>query len=204
MTFLLRFKKNGFTLIETMVAVMILSISLMGPISLVAKSLASSFYARDQVVAFFLAQEALESIRNARDNNILANAYSTNGVPIDLLAGFVAIDNSPFVIDTRNNQMIACTGVCPPLKTDEPNHTFYSYGPLGTTQIYAAQSGYSATRYTRTVQARYIKRPGGVTDDTDQVRVTVTVSWRSSGAVPTKIVTLTEDFYKWIGSGVAL
>ncbi|NBV76697.1 prepilin-type N-terminal cleavage/methylation domain-containing protein [bacterium] len=183
---------RGFTLIETLVAVMILSLALIGPMALVARSVATSFYSRDQVVAFFLAQEALESIRNARDNNILSNAY---GTPTSLLAGFPAIDNSPFVIDSRDNLMISCQGgVCPPLKTDG---VFYAYGPTGTTQIYSAQTGWSPTRFTRTVRAQYVKKPDGI-DNTDQIKVTVTITWRSSGAVPTKTVTLSEEFYKWI------
>src|SRR4051812_26467647 len=64
----------GFTLLETMVAVTLLSVAIVAPMSLTAQSLGSAYYARDEVTAFYLAQEGLEVVRNVRDNNILINS----------------------------------------------------------------------------------------------------------------------------------
>ena len=63
-------KNKGFTLIETIVAITILMISIVGPLALASKGIVYAEYVRDEITAFNLAQEAMESIRNIRDENI--------------------------------------------------------------------------------------------------------------------------------------
>lgn len=69
-------KQAGFTLIETLVAITILMISIAGPLTVAHKGLTSALYARDQMIASYLAQDAIEYIKNFRDNNILAGDAS--------------------------------------------------------------------------------------------------------------------------------
>jgi len=59
--------QSGFSLFETLVAIFILMLAIAGAMSLTQKSLSASYYARDQVIASFLAQDAIEYIRNIRD-----------------------------------------------------------------------------------------------------------------------------------------
>ena len=92
--------RSGFTLIETLVAISLLAVAIVAPMSLTTQSLSSAYYARDQMTAFHLAQEAIESVRSVRDENILANEA-------DLLAGIPA-GGEPVVIDTRDNEMTVC------------------------------------------------------------------------------------------------
>ncbi len=66
-------QSNGFTIIETLVAIAILMIAIAGPLTIVQKGLLAAVYARDQVVASYLAQDAMEYIKNVRDSNILNN-----------------------------------------------------------------------------------------------------------------------------------
>jgi Tfp pilus assembly protein PilV len=61
---------RGFTIIETLVAVTILMIAVAGPLVVASKGLNAALYARDQVIASYLAQESMEAIKNQRDNNI--------------------------------------------------------------------------------------------------------------------------------------
>ena len=58
---------QGFTILETLVAISILVLALTAPLAIVAQALRSSYFARDQVTAYFLAQEAIEFLRNKRD-----------------------------------------------------------------------------------------------------------------------------------------
>ena len=177
---------KAFTLIETLVAISFLTIAIIAPMSVATQSLAAAYYARDQVTAFHLAQEAIETVRHVRDGNILLNAQGVqtdlhNRIPIDSL----------FVLDTRNDAMIQCTGgVCPPLKTDG---LFYAYGPVGTTDIYSTPSGWVETRFTREVLVTYVDAP-------DEIRVSATVRWKTS-RYQERSFTLTENLYRWVDDG---
>src|ERR1035437_4324893 len=65
----IRKSDEGFTLIETLVAISILMIAISGPLVVANKSLTAALYAKDQTTASYLAQEILESIRNEKDNS---------------------------------------------------------------------------------------------------------------------------------------
>ncbi|OHA93501.1 MAG: hypothetical protein A3E02_01275 [Candidatus Zambryskibacteria bacterium RIFCSPHIGHO2_12_FULL_38_34] len=74
-------KRAGFTVLESIVAIAILSLSISGAFSAVQQSLSEYIITRDETRAFYLAQEAIEVIRNKRDNNQLnriANPASPN------------------------------------------------------------------------------------------------------------------------------
>lgn len=175
--------RRGFTLIETMVAVSLLSVAIVSPMSLATQSLASAYYARDQITAFYMAQEAIETVRAVRDGNILQNSQGTT---VNLLAGIPDTTGQPFRVDTRTNTMTLCQsdpgGVCIPLQTDG---TLYGYDPT-----------WKSSNFTRTVTANF------VAGTTDEVKITAVVSWRT-GSYQTRSFTLSEDLYRWVNDGSA-
>ena len=59
-------------------------IAIAGPLSIAGKGLTAALYSRDQMIATYLAQESMEIIKNAKDNNV-ANSVS----PWLKLTGFV-------------------------------------------------------------------------------------------------------------------
>lgn len=69
--------KKGFTLLETLVAISILLIAVVGPMSIIGRSLPQSAYARDHAIAVNLAQEGIEAIRQKRDSNMLRDWNGT-------------------------------------------------------------------------------------------------------------------------------
>lgn len=177
---------RGMTLIETLVAVTILAVAIVAPMSLTMQSLYSAYYARDNVVASNLAQEAVESVRAVRDGNILRIALNSSNEdcsPPGLLCG-IPID-ADFMIDTRNNAITRCDadGIagCNPIQTD-PEQTFYGY-----------QAGWIDTPFVRTVRAEFID--GGE----DEVRITVTVTRPGTRVFPA--VVISENMYRWVGDG---
>jgi prepilin-type N-terminal cleavage/methylation domain-containing protein len=142
---------RGFTLIETLVAISILLLSLAGPLTLAAQSLSSAYYARDQITASYLAQEAVEYARAVRDQNYLA------GDP-----WLESIDEcmSPAIctVDFPNFSHSVCSGACPPIRYNEA------------TGLYNMQDG-SASIYRRELTIESI--------GADEVSLSVRVFWNS-------------------------
>jgi Tfp pilus assembly protein PilV len=66
--------KSGYSLVEVLVAITILMLSIVGPITIASKSMQSAQYARQQTTAFFLAQEGI-SIANTIRNDTGVTAY---------------------------------------------------------------------------------------------------------------------------------
>jgi len=64
-------KQKGFSLVETLVAVAILTIGIAGPLTAVFRALNSAEVAKAKISAFYFAQEGIETIRYIRDTNIL-------------------------------------------------------------------------------------------------------------------------------------
>ncbi|MBT3282826.1 type II secretion system protein [bacterium] len=161
-------KNRGFTLIEALVAIAILTISIAGPITIASRGLASAVFARDQITAFYLAQEAVEFIRNKRDGNNLEDNPWTDG-----LTG--CLDGKVCTIDSKNNEINECIGgTCPVLKYDDST-AFYSY-----------DSG-DDSNFTREVRMTTI--------NVKEIAITTTLSW-SSGSI-TKSFTVKEHILDW-------
>lgn len=152
--------KGGFTLIETFVAVTILMMAILGPLTLATRGVFSALAARDQLVATYLAEDAMESIRAVRDSNWVTGGGVEwlNNLNDCLAPNFCQIDSTQDPIQTTT-----CSGACEELR--------YNQG----TGYYQYQSG-DLSGFTRTVQ---ISGPvGGNTGDEERL-VTVRVEWNT-------------------------
>lgn len=165
--------QQGFTLIETMVAISVLVIALSAPLTLASQSLFASVYAKDQVTASYLAQEAIEVVREKRDNNFLNIINGASGVSW--------LDSIPqgeyFSVDVAQDSIVACGTSCKSTALNN-NGAFYTY-----------QSG-TATRFSREVFVSVF--PGG-----DEARVTATVYW-TTGAFREQSVVVEEHIFNWV------
>ncbi len=72
------FIKNnkGFTLIETLIAISIFTMSILALLVVLSQSISNTNYAKQKVIASYLAQEGVEYIRNLRDTYVLFDATS--------------------------------------------------------------------------------------------------------------------------------
>src|SRR3989344_712246 len=70
---------HGFTLVETLVAISIFTMSLLGITSILASSISNTGYAKQKILAGYLAQEGIEYVRNMRDTYILYSGTSQAG-----------------------------------------------------------------------------------------------------------------------------
>jgi prepilin-type N-terminal cleavage/methylation domain-containing protein len=165
----------GFTLIETLVAIGILVVAVVAPLTLATQSLTASLVARDEITAFHLAQEALEWIRNRRDSNWLTpQSWEEGGV--DRCGPSAGPGIVGCIVDTKQNSISECTGSCPPLQYDSVTG-FYGYG-----------SGYDRTsRFTRTIVTQRVNQ--------DEFLVEVTMSWQTARG--TRTFVLRENILNW-------
>jgi prepilin-type N-terminal cleavage/methylation domain-containing protein len=164
--------KKGFTLIETLVAIFILLVSTTGPLSFAQSGLRASFLARDQVVAFYLAQDVTETVKNIRDNN------SLNGD--DWLLGLNAcLDAKGCKMETGQalNITTCSTTPCGPM--------YYA----SSTREYVLNSGTgrSPSKYTRTMYLKEI-----VPDK--EAQMIVVVEWDSTFFAERRII-VQENIY---------
>jgi prepilin-type N-terminal cleavage/methylation domain-containing protein len=170
---ILKIKREGFTLIETLVAITILILSIIGPLQIAANSLQSSYYSRDQITAYYLASEAIEYIKNARDTTFLNDVFNpvTTGNN-DWLLGLSncindGIDFHGCYVDalesfSGGNGVHKCSDygtVCPPIKYDE------------TSGLWGYSNGVDS-KYVRTIEI--IPQDGGQEAD-----IRVKVEWPS-------------------------
>jgi prepilin-type N-terminal cleavage/methylation domain-containing protein len=189
-------KSSGFTIIETMVAVFILAIALTALLNLTAQSLFTARYARNEITANYLAQEAADYIRNQRDSI----AFLNNGAVDDWLSflsvfGYpgtkcFATDGCYFNVNALTSSITGCPttapsfGVikCPILKYNKDGGAqgFYNY-PTG-----------SNSNFKRKV---YMVRNNV---NTNEVYVYITVEWMNGNLVKSK--TLNFSLLNWLNS----
>lgn len=179
--------ERGFTLVETLVAISILLISTAGPLTFAQSGLRASFLARDQVGAFYLAQDAIETIKNLRDNQGLDGVspwLSNLGSCKPSVAGTTVVCN----IDTRqtNIQFVSCvngTNTCSPMLYDPLAHEYV-----------ISRSGLNSlnnkSKYTRTI---YVTE----TESDREVQIVVKVDW-TSNFFSEKSIVVQENIYNWV------
>lgn len=63
---------KAFTLIETLIAITIITIAIVGPMTAASRAIVAAQSARDQLTASYLAQEGVEYVRAIRDDAYLA------------------------------------------------------------------------------------------------------------------------------------
>jgi prepilin-type N-terminal cleavage/methylation domain-containing protein len=173
---------KGFTLVETLVAITILTVAIVGPMYTIRSSLLTSYTARDKMIATSLAQESIEHIRARRDDNYL---YTTvNGVgsrdwnySLDNLSCYsTSAGNANYcTTDSSQDNIVPCIGQCGKLSIS-PN------------KLYTQQSVGTTTTFTRRVQM-YEATP-------NEIRITVIVDWTTN--TQPYSVTVTGVIYNWL------
>lgn len=131
-----KINKKGFTVLESLVAIALISTAISGTFAVVQANLSQSISIKDEVKAFYLAHEAVEIIRNKRDANQLDRIL--NGSSNSWLEGIAenAFDPCFFgktcMVDAVSFSLSSCSGgwgSCPNLKQD-PNNFIYGYNGL--------------------------------------------------------------------------
>jgi prepilin-type N-terminal cleavage/methylation domain-containing protein len=186
---------KGFTLIETLVSLLIFSVSIVALISITAGGVSDTNFVKKKQSAYLLAQEGVELVRNIRDTALRSEiSWVTFLSDPDVAANCVITQQNPVgcTIDSYllaqgnsiSSALSACANnVCPELRreTTPASQTsgFYQYmaGP---------DSG-----YTRTIKIQKVfnGHPG-------EKEVISEVSWEHGGN--TSSVTMSEIITSWV------
>ncbi len=75
--------KNGFTIVEMLVAISILLIGVLGPLGVASRGISDGIYAKNQIAATYLAQEAMEVFINTRNTNLILEHQWLTGIDSD-------------------------------------------------------------------------------------------------------------------------
>ncbi len=202
----LKKKNKGFTILETLVAITIILIAITGPLDIIANSLKASYYSRDEVTAFYLAQEAIEYAKNQRDNNQLDD----NKLYTDWLEGVKGAGS----VDCLNNVGTPNQNKCMLINNSDGSYQYDQCNTNGCalmkmhdgTEIYGASPGeFNAldTNFTREVYFTKVldksvdvsvQDPNGESDN--EVIMTVNIYWSNNFGSDNKF-TLTTHLFNW-------
>ncbi|MCR4274956.1 MAG: hypothetical protein NUW02_02825 [Candidatus Campbellbacteria bacterium] len=170
------YMNTGFTFVETIVAIAVLIVSVVAPLSLAAQGLRAARIARDQIVANYLAQEGVEFLRFKRDSGAITGTG-------DWLSVFPegCFSPSSCTVDIPQNTITKCEGVnetvCPALQFDDA------------TGKYGYENGWVDTKFTRTVSLSYGE------DRDREISATITVSWND--VLVNRSFVLHEELFNW-------
>ncbi len=169
---------KGFTLIETLVAITILTTAIAAALTAAGAGLQSSFYARDQITAYYLAEEAVEFIRNIRDTNFKkTNQNWTAGLEQCMdIVNYPGTPNGTLCrIHTDSNEIDVASDV---------NGLVLDFDPT---------LGYT---YSTSVPSKYTRKISIQTVNSNEILITVTMQWRS-GAIGGRTFVLREELFNW-------
>lgn len=181
---------RGFTLVETLVAISILLVAVVGPISLIGDALQKLYYARDEMIAINLAQEGIEIVRYARDSNMLSNSSKPwkdlNDTNTNLKKGYI-IDAGALALGGVSNIVKKCTGG---LDCTAPQPVFVDT----TTGMYrqcVSGCSFSPTPFMRLVEIAEVNPA-----TPDEREATVIVTWTTGGQSGKVVVS--ENLFKLV------
>lgn len=168
---MMKLNQNGFTLVETLVAIFVFTISLAGLLGILSRGIFATREAANTSTASFLAQEGIELIEAIRYGNFLESVQPTLGIlPVCL--------NSCYVDPGVPLVATPCGPTCPLIEID--NNGQYGYGLSDSIES----------------QFRRIISVAPVDSSNRNFTITSTVEW-SSGKI-TRNVTYTKEGKLWL------
>ncbi len=177
---------------ETLVAISLLLLAITGPMVFAQNALRAAFNSRDQVTAFYLAQDAIELVKNVRDNNVLSGKTDNDGADYWLggLDGCgtvdkgCTVDTSAFLgtfLSCSNSSDPGCLGTATDASQD-------IHLKIGENSI-IGHTGNQDSIFSRVVYIDSV--------NTDEAKITVKVRWKSHENIGARDITVIEYIYNW-------
>lgn len=176
-------KNNGFTLVETLFAILILTFVIVGMMTVVANSLFTARYARDEITANYLLQEVVDYVRNDRDTKVFLGAKTWDSFYSDY-SSCSGQNGCYFNVLLSNPTQTDIKG-CP---SDKGCSLSFDDSVSDAPFYYVATSDADAvTKFKRKIIVTNLMQ--------DEIIVTVTVSWKNGGVDRER--TLTTSLMNW-------
>jgi type II secretory pathway pseudopilin PulG len=202
-------RRSGFTLMETLVAIFIVMLAITGPMVFTQNALRAAFLSRDQITAFFLAQDAIEYIKNIRDGHVVDIIKSSSDSPdgwlgetptgpgnlIDLCLG-VGNGDKGCSVDTRldETEIISCASDnnigCVTDGSDITKYKPLNYVETSNDSYFTNQNEGVPSLFAREIKMKEIE-PGR------EVEISVTIRWKSHEGVGTREIVVKENIFNW-------
>jgi hypothetical protein len=167
-------KNQGFTIVESLVAIAVLITVVMGTMAVVQSGISSYIFSKDQITAFYLAQEGFEQIRNLRDENRQKNLHWLSGIS-QQSSDPCYFSNACYVDVVANPVPIRCSEPSCPVMRQSVNG-FFGY-----------DLAWNPTKFTRVITLSSL--------NDNEIAITVEVSW-TKGAV-SKSFKARENLFNW-------
>ena len=183
-----RSTNGGFTLVETLVAISIFTMSVLTLIVILSQGITNINYAKQKVVAEYLAQEGIEYVKNIRDTNVIsatttsvgwtafktqiANCFSVYGCYVDDMNLF----NGGSSMTVKNVTVSPCAS---------DGCLVLHYSSSG---IYNYDVGGKNSGFTRTIKT--------TANGNDEIEITSTVSWNQGSGLHS--ITFSNSLFNWI------
>lgn len=113
--------KKGYLLVESIIAIMIVTVGLLGIFSLLSRSLSLNRVVSDRVKAAYLAAEGIEIVKNLLDNNLIQEKPWNSGVS----DGEYEVDYKSLSLSPKESRFLSFNS----------SDGFYSYGDFQPTSF---------------------------------------------------------------------
>ncbi len=172
-------KNSGFTLLETLASISVLAFVITGPLTLASYVIRSASISQNQFTAFYLAQEAIEYIKNLRDNNALTGKTNwLDGLAPSGSGNGLCRNDKGCTVDIPYNNIDQCpgSGDCPKMRYSSDTGFYHQNTSFGT-----------ESSFTRKIKLEYVRAY--------EEKITITLSWQEKFG--SKSFTLEENILNW-------
>lgn len=189
-------KEGGFTLVEALTAIFILTFVVVGLMTVVSDSLFATKYAKDEITANYLLQEVVDFVRNDRDTAVFLNiGEGINSSWSDFVEEYTRVEagcssSSGCIVDVNlsdNNLRLCSSPACSYLYLHEGDNVADLKSFYVTKDYPFGITGRVKTNFQRTLK---------VTEEgANQLKVEVTVNWKNGNL--SKSRSLSTTLSKW-------
>ncbi len=173
-------KNKGFTLVETLVAISIFTMSILALLSILTQGISNTNYAKTKMTGLYLAQEGIEYIRNMRDTYVLYTEMTGN-------------DWNKFKVKLNLCSPGNECGIDNLFLSTDPSFIFKCSSGAGGCKLYLDNGNYNAIVGN---ESGFVRKIWMTTITANEVKVFSSVSWnQGSGAYN---ITLSEDLFNWV------